>query len=107
MFLGECKQNISNVLLNNVSVDTEGTPIVWEGGEASFLVFGEFGGGGCKLQVSFDNINWVDYDSNYTNFTSNGYASTVSIAQGLYVRATLTGATTPSITAVLLGNHHR
>lgn len=99
------ENRIDNLLLN-VSENTTGDPIRWEGGEATFLVYGNFGGGTCSLQISPDgNATWFNVGF-ATDLTQDGQQS-VNIGQGLYLRASLAGATDPSLTAILAGNHSR
>lgn len=42
-------------LLENVSVDTVGTPVKGDGGNKSLTAWGNFGGGSISLEISDDN----------------------------------------------------
>lgn len=70
----------------------------FSGPSGLFHVYGTFGGGTCKLQISTDNVTFTDVSG--ASFTANG--SVVFDPQGpCKVRAVLSGATSPSLTADL------
>jgi hypothetical protein len=68
---------------------------------------GTFGGGTITLQGSIDNSTWFSLtDSNGTaaTFAANG-ATNIEIGE-LYVRGTLAGSTTPSVTLTFAPQRH-
>ena len=66
---------------------------------AEFLAWGTFGGGTVKLQQSPDGgTTWLDFDS----LTAAG-RKVVTLTHSSKVRASLSGATGPNITAKLAG----
>lgn len=97
------KVNSRYTLLSALTEDGSGESIKWEGGEASFIVSGGMGGGTCTIEVSSDKVTWVPGAS---EMYANGMLS-VNIAESLFVRATVSNSTGPSITALLWGNHTR
>lgn len=97
---------MSNVLLNGVTDNANGTALVLDTDgqgeiqEVGFAAYGTFGSGTCKLQGSPDGgTTWIDIAS--ASFTANGYV--VVKVPFPRVRAVLSGATSPEITAVLYG----
>ena len=71
------------------------------GGNAAVIVAGTFGGGTAQLQIlAPDNTTWVPLGSP-TSFTANGIAGFTAPAGKL--RINLTGATTPSLAAWVIG----
>lgn len=72
-------------------------PVKWHGGEGTFYVHGLFDGGTVTLQASFDGgTAWVGVGPDVT-FTVAG-AGKFRLG-ACHLRATLTGATSPDVTA--------
>ncbi|MCK1543276.1 hypothetical protein IVB12_15275 [Bradyrhizobium sp. 179] len=73
----------------------------WFGGAGSFMVWGTFGGGTAKLQMSPDaGVTWIDVDragDTYVTFTQNGEGG-FDLGPCL-LRVTLSGATAPTVNA--------
>lgn len=83
-------------LLDNVSVDTEGTPVVSDGSNKTLSVWAtNFGGGSVTIQGSPDGgVTWITltYGGNPTIFTSNTIRLIDRIGHGMLTRAILTGS---------------
>lgn len=83
-------------LLDNVSVDTDGTPDKGLGQGMGLTIWAtSFGGGAVNIELSPDNgVTWVlaTYGGNPASFTSNITKYIVKIGQGQLIRATLTGS---------------
>lgn len=87
-----------HVLLDAVSANGAGDPASWTGGNGLYSVTGSFGGGTCTLEYSLDG----------TTFQSVGSDGALTAAGGVgfwlppcAIRANLTGATGPSLTAIV------
>lgn len=81
-------------LLNAVSANANGSDAVWPGGAGCFMVQAtSYGGGTVKLQFKLPNGNYVDVGTDVT-MTADGVGG-FNLPQGT-IRATLTGATSPS-----------
>lgn len=78
-----------------------GTAAVWEksGVDLTVHVWGTFGGGTVTIEGSHDGTNYTALTG--MSFTAAGI-KTVTLPPQSYVRAVLTGATTPSINAVVM-----
>ena len=83
--------------------NASGTGAVWQGGRGIFAAWGTFGSGTCKLQWSPDGgTTYIDADRSgdtYVTFTANGVGE-FDLPRG-YVRAVLSGATAPSVSAMV------
>jgi len=92
-------------LLNNVTVNGPGTAIQIQTG-ASFNVQcgGNFGGGSVQIQLSIDGTSWapVKYNGSPLNISDYTAYNLVWVGGSQYIRAVLSGATSPSLTCELL-----
>lgn len=83
-------------LLENISVDTVGTPIFGDGAEKSLTVWGTaFGGGAVTLDISDNGSDFVPVTENGGNiisFTANTSRVILKIPSTQLVRASLTGS---------------
>jgi hypothetical protein len=73
----------------------------WHGGRGVFAAYGTFGGGTVKLQWSPDDgTTWLDVDNgtSYVTFTANGSGGFE--LPNCLIRASLSGATSPSVSAM-------
>lgn len=71
--------------------------VPWHGGEGTFFASGDFSGGTCALQASFDSgVTWIDVGSDVA-LTSPG-AGKFSLGVCL-LRVTLASAASPNVTA--------
>lgn len=90
-------------LLAAVVVSTTGAAFSWPGGRGVFSAIGTFGGGTCKLQWSPDSgVTWLDVDRSgdtFVTFTAAGSGG-FELPQ-CSVRAVLSGATTPALSAAV------
>jgi len=94
------------ILLDNVSVDTDGVGVAADGGSKTVVIWissgGSFGGGTITLQTSPDgggsSDTWVTLTINAVDatFTANAARVIDHLGPGLFIRATLTGATAAS-----------
>jgi hypothetical protein len=93
--------NQYNALLEAVGANTSGAAVEWAGGRGVFTAYGTFGSGTCKLQWSPDaGTTWIDADRSgdtYVTFTANGVGG-FELPPG-HVRAVLSGATAPTVSA--------
>jgi hypothetical protein len=84
------------MLLQSVSVDTNGTGIPADGGSKTLSIWADnFGGGSVTIQGSPDGgTTWITltYGGNPAVFTSNTVRLINRLGQGMQVRATLTGS---------------
>lgn len=91
-----------NYLLNNVSANTDGAAVQSDGARKQVFVYAtSFGGGSITLQAraGVTGSPWITLtlpDGAPAIFTSNVTRVIDYIAQGCEIRATLTGATSPS-----------
>jgi len=87
-------------LLDNVSVDTEGTPARGDGAGKGLAIWADdFGSGSVNIELSPDNkTTWIlaTIGGNPASFTSNAVRYIIKIGQGQWIRATLTGSTDAS-----------
>lgn len=84
--------------LLEANANKTGETFDFPGNAGVFHVYGTFGGGTCKLQLSTDGAVWTDVSG--ASFTAAG--ATVFDPQGpCKVRAVLSGATSPSLNADL------
>lgn len=76
------------------------TPVRWYGDPGTIFATGLFGGGSVKLQISIDGAsNWYDSVDPFGvvgTITTNG--SLTFEVGGCYLRAELSGATSPNLT---------
>lgn len=92
------------VLLNAISADTTGNSVqIWDYSQShlgyrpfTILIRGTLGGGTAKIQISNDNINWID---GYT--TTSVPVPLLFECTARFVRGVLTGSTSPSLTLEL------
>lgn len=68
-------------------------------GSGAAMIYGTWGGGTLVMEVSHDGTNWAALDG--MSFTADA-AKGFNIPRGTRVRFTLTGATAPTINAVLM-----
>jgi len=92
-------------LLNDVSVDTVGTPKSNDGSSKNiFVTASNFGGGTVTIEASIDDAIWVPLkqpDGTDAAFTENTVFYVQGLTTGAKYRATLAGATGASgVTAV-------
>jgi hypothetical protein len=85
------------MLLQNVSVDTDGAGIPADGGTKTLSIWAtSFGGGSVTIQGSPDGgTTWITltYGGNPAIFTENTFRLINRLGQGLLIRAILTGST--------------
>jgi hypothetical protein len=85
--------------------DANGAAVDWVSGDGVFSAYGTFGGGTCKLQWSPDaGTTWFDVDKSgdtYTTLTAAG-AGAFRLPT-CKIRAVLSGATAPTLTALAAG----
>jgi len=83
-------------LLDNVSVDTDGTPVLGDGSGKGLAIWATtWGSGTVTIQVSPDNkVTWITatIGGNPASFTANAVRYIIKIGQGQWIRATLTGS---------------
>lgn len=82
----------------NALLEADGSTqaVKWNGGEGSFVASGTFGGGSLSLEFSNDDkATWIALGGDAT--ITEGGGSGFILPLGVWVRATLTGATDPSI----------
>ncbi|MCK5602314.1 hypothetical protein KAR91_10605 [Candidatus Pacearchaeota archaeon] len=96
---------MANILLNNVSEDTNGSEISFPGGFGVLIVRGDsFGGGTVTIEgrsVNDPGARWGTLRDDGTTsvlaeYTDSTTAEIAALVVGLEIRATLTGATAPS-----------
>jgi hypothetical protein len=91
----------SSQLFAAIGANANGAAFDWPGGRGVFSAFGAFGAGTCKLQFSPDaGVTWLDVDRSgdtYVTFTANGSGGFE--LPPCQIRAVLTGATAPSLSA--------
>lgn len=85
------------MLLENISIDTDGVGIPADGGSKTLAIWADdFGGGSVTIQGSPNGGNtWVTltYGGNPAIFTENTVRLVNRLGQGMQIRATLTGST--------------
>ena len=93
-------------LLNEVDIDTIGTPWISDGASKSLLIDAvSFGGGSVTIEVKRYNGQWVVPslpDGSPATFTAGTFQKFDYAGFGIYVRAKLTGSTGASKVNVLL-----
>ena len=78
------------ILLDAVTADGAGTPIVAKGGTRSIFAYGTFGGGTCTLEMSPDDgTTWIQHVD--LTFTTNSVVNFL-IANGISIRGNLSGS---------------
>ena len=90
-------------LLENVSVDTVGTPIFGDGAAKSLIITGNFGAGDVTIEVSDDGTNFVALTENGGNdvvFTSPTSRLILSVPSTQLLRATLANSAGASAVTV-------
>ena len=100
---------MSTKLLDNVSANGSGAFQVWLGGPAQIFIKGDADGGVVTIQLS-DDAGATVYAAKFTNGFVFSVASaalpdsfpTTVWAQGIFVRATLTGGGSPVGVSVIL-----
>jgi len=87
-------------LLDKVDANTIGSNFIWKGGPSQLVVTGDsFGGGNVIIELSEDGVIYFSAKfSDGTDFvaTDNDSFPVCGWSQGIIVRATLQGATSPS-----------
>lgn len=84
-------------LTETLAADGSTASVEWPGGLGTFAAYGSFGGGTFSLEVSFDGgTTWFAVGTD-TDLTADG-AGNFSLPAEVLLRATLSGATTPSVT---------
>ena len=95
-------------LLDAVTVDTVGTPVAGIGGGKVIQVSSvDFGGGSVTIEGRLDTgLEWtvLTYGGNPAVFTTNVILKLDFWAATMYLRATLSGSTTPSAVSVALSD---
>lgn len=82
---------------HNLTADGQTPEVNWPGGTGTFAVYGTFGSGTAKLQVSLnEGSTWLDVGTD-TEFTANGIGN-YELPPGSLLRADLSGATDPDLT---------
>jgi hypothetical protein len=85
----------------NLTASGSSASMRWHGGAGSFMVWGAFGGGTAKLEMSPDEgTTWIAVDrsgDSYVTFSANGEGG-FDLGPCL-LRVTLTGATTPVVSS--------
>lgn len=86
-------------LLNNVNGDFDGVGVGADGGAKTVIIRADdFGGGTVTLQGSDDNVTFITLTIGgaVATFTANAIRVIDHMGQGSFIRATLTGSTSPS-----------
>jgi len=101
---------MNHKLLDAVIVDTTGTGIVHQGGAFTIQIqSSSFGGGTVKIQGSLDGTNYVSLPTAPDNSTLAEYTANTMVRgilnQSTYIRAVLTGSTTPAALTVTYCNN--
>lgn len=91
-------------LLSAQTADGSGTPVLLsaklDGNGFGIAVYGTFGGGTVTIEVALDGTNYAPLDT----FTTAAYRNyTTFVDNGAKLRATLAGATSPNIDALMSG----
>jgi hypothetical protein len=93
----------SYALFSAQGSNANGSAVEWRGGRGVFEAHGTFGSGTCKLQWSPDDgTTWLDVDR-----SGDDYVTLAADGGGAFelrpckIRAVLSGATNPSITATV------
>ena len=98
-------EQVFSLFANQAGNGSTLVPVLWAGGEGVFAVWGNFGGGTCKLQWSPDKgVTWLDVDragETFVTFTAPG-AGRFTLSSGL-LRSNLAGATGASVNALANG----
>jgi hypothetical protein len=93
--------SVEQQLLAAASANVNGAAFDWQGGRGVFAAFGTFGGGTVALQWTPDGgTDWLAVDASgntFVTFTANG-AGGFELPP-CQIRAVLTGATAPLLTA--------
>ena len=78
------------ILLEAVTADGAGTPLVAKGGTRSIFAYGTFGGGTCTLEMSPDDgTTWINHPD--LTFTTDAVVNFL-IASGISIRGNLVGS---------------
>jgi len=91
-------------LLSGQTSNGSGSPITLsakvDGNRIGVAVFGTFGGGTVTLEVALDGTNYAPLDT----FTAAGFRNyRIAVDSGSKMRASLSGATSPNINALMSG----
>lgn len=93
----------TDLLENQTTNITDPTPIQADGAVKAVAVWGNFGSGTVTLQGSPDNgTTWITLkktDGSDATFTANAIEKINVLKNGLFLRATLSGATSPNVNA--------
>ena len=92
-------------LLENVSVDTIGTPLKGDGANRSLTVWGDLGAGQVTIDISDDGTNFVPVTENGGNvlvFDEPSSRLILKIPPTQLIRAKLQGSTSPSGVNVMI-----
>ena len=103
MFFAEAR---SNRFTGTLTADGSTTPYRWGGGPGTFDVEGAFGSGTIKLEFSQTiggSFHDLDGSGADLTFTANA-GGNFTIREGVYLRATLSGATAPNLNIVIAEN---
>lgn len=79
-----------------LSADGSTTVITWRGGMGTYAAYGTWGGGTLKLEASFDNGSTYISLGTDGELTADG-AANFEVPGGVYLRATLSSSTSPSL----------
>lgn len=91
-------------LFSGQTSNGSGTPVILsakvDGNSFSIAVYGTFGSGTVTIEIALDGTNYAPLDT----FTAAGFRNyTVHVDNGSKIRATLSGATSPNINALMSG----
>lgn len=91
-------------LLSEQASNGSGDPVILsgriDGNRIGIAVFGTFGGGTVTVEVALDGTNYAPLDT----FTAAGFRNYhIAVDSGALIRATLSSATSPDITALMSG----
>ena len=86
-----------------IFTDNGTAEVLWTRGQGLFMATGDFGGGVLQMGYSLDGVNYID--EAVGSLSANG-AEIFTLPRDARIRLTLSGATTPNLTAWIKPNRN-